>query len=63
MFLLLPNYLPLHATNMSTNIFLDKISTTAHMKRDSELESEPWRQVLVQPITVPNLAHTGIRSR
>ncbi|GMH78703.1 hypothetical protein TrLO_g1454 [Triparma laevis f. longispina] len=47
---------------MSTNIFLDKISTTAHMKRDSELESEPWRQVLVQPITVPNLAHTGIRS-
>jgi hypothetical protein len=56
----------LHFTQRSlnmSNIFLDKISTTAHMKKDEELESEPWRKVLVQPVAVPNLAHTGIRSR
>ena len=32
------------------------------MQKDEELESQDWRKLLVQPVAVPNLAHTGIRS-
>ena len=45
-----------------SNIFLDKIATSAHMRKDEELERQDWRKLLVQPVAVPNLAHTGIRS-
>jgi hypothetical protein len=47
-------------------IFMDKISTSAHLpltsSRRSEHTPESWRSTLVQPITVPDLSHTGIQS-
>ncbi len=43
-------------------IFLDKISNQPHFPKPSHSSDESWRSALVQPVAVPNLAHTGIRS-
>ena len=43
-------------------IFLDKISNSPHVSLPSSSPEQHWRATLVQPVTVPNLAHTGIRS-
>ena len=42
-------------------VFLDKISTSAHLPKPAS-NHESWRHTLIQPVAVPNLAHTGIRS-
>eukprot|EP00520_Triparma_pacifica_P016828 CAMPEP_0118645410 /NCGR_PEP_ID=MMETSP0785-20121206/7490_1 /TAXON_ID=91992 /ORGANISM="Bolidomonas pacifica, Strain CCMP 1866" /LENGTH=150 /DNA_ID=CAMNT_0006537299 /DNA_START=78 /DNA_END=526 /DNA_ORIENTATION=- len=45
-----------------SHIFLDKISTSAHMGSREGSGRAQWKSTLVQPVAVPNLAHTGIRS-
>ena len=43
----------------SSKPYLDKISVTKHMPA---LGRSGWKHLLIQPISIPNLEHTGIQS-
>mmetsp|Transcript_23658 Transcript_23658/g.29803 ORF Transcript_23658/g.29803 Transcript_23658/m.29803 type:complete len:125 (-) Transcript_23658:84-458(-) len=37
---------------MVTRVFLDQISSFAHLPEDGRSKHEPWRNTLVQPVTI-----------
>jgi len=50
-----------------SHIFLDHISTTAHVPLlqdgiSSTEDAELWRKTLVQPVAIPDLSHLNVRT-
>ena len=44
-------------------VFLDQISSFAHLPEDSSSKHETWRNALVQPVRIPDIEHVHVSTK